>query len=94
MLSRTTLEEMWKPVQRTGDALPEFAEVGLGFFSMESGDAGSSATPGTRRGIARTCISIPQAKAGVVIVFNTTSDAPAFNAGMAKLAESAIEVMR
>ncbi len=57
-------------------------------------DGGSSGTPGTKRGIGRTCISIPRRRAGVVIVFNTTSDAPEFNAGMAKLAENAIEVMR
>ncbi len=94
VLSRTTREEMWKPVQRTGNSLPEFAEVGLGFFSMDVGGQRIVGHTGDQAGYRSYVYLDPQAKAGVVIVFNTTSDAPEFNAGMAKLAENAIEVMR
>ncbi len=85
---------MWRPIVETGNALPEFAAVGLGFFSL--GDEGRRVVghTGDQAGYRSYVYLDPSTSAAVILVFNTTNDGGAGDREMAALAEAAMRVLR
>jgi CubicO group peptidase (beta-lactamase class C family) len=93
-LRRATVEEMWRPIVETGNALPEFAAVGLGFFSL--GDEGRRVVghTGDQAGYRSYVYIDPSTSAAVILVFNTTNDGGAGDREMTALAEAAMGLLR
>lgn len=94
VLSRRTLEEMWAPAARTGAALPEFAAVGLGFFSLEDEGRRIVGHTGDQAGYRSYVYFDPAASTGVILVLNTTNDEGVGDAEMAALAREALGALR
>jgi CubicO group peptidase (beta-lactamase class C family) len=94
VLARRTLEEMWTPSVRTGVALPEFAAVGLGFFSLEHKGRRIIGHTGDQAGYRAYVYFDPTASTGVILVFNTNNDDGAGDAEMAALAQEALSALR
>ncbi len=65
---------MWAPSVETGAALPEFAAVGLGFFSLEAGGRRIVGHTGDQAGYRSYVYLDPAASTGIILVFNTTND--------------------
>jgi CubicO group peptidase (beta-lactamase class C family) len=74
VLRRRTLQEMWTPTVETGAALPEFAAVGLGFFSLKVGGRRIVGHTGDQAGYRSYVYLDPAASSGIILVFNTTND--------------------
>jgi CubicO group peptidase (beta-lactamase class C family) len=94
VLRRATLREMWTPAVETAAALPEFAAVGLGFFSLESGGRRIIGHTGDQAGYRSYLYVDPAAGNGVILIFNTTNDGGAGEREMAALAAEAIAALR
>jgi CubicO group peptidase (beta-lactamase class C family) len=94
VLRRRTLDEMWRPLVRTGAALPEFAAVGLGFFSLEADGRRIIGHTGDQAGYRSYLYIDPAAASGVILVFNTSNDGGAGDRELAALAMTAIEQLR
>jgi CubicO group peptidase (beta-lactamase class C family) len=94
VLRRATLREMWTPAVETAAALPEFAAVGLGFFSLESGGRRIIGHTGDQAGYRSYLYVDPAAGNGVILVFNTTNEGGAGEREMAALAAEAIAALR
>lgn len=94
VLTRRTLEEMWTPSVRTGTSLPEFAAVGLGFFSLEHEGRRIVGHTGDQAGYRSYVYFDPAASTGVVLVFNTNNDDGTGDAEMAALAREALSALR
>jgi hypothetical protein len=90
VLSRKALGEMCAPAARIGAALPEFAAVGLGFFSLE--DEGRRIVGHT--GDQASYRFDPAASTGVILVLNTTNDDGVGDAEMAALVREALGALR
>ena len=69
-LRRATLEEMWRPIVETGNALPEFAAVGLGFFSLADGGRRVVGHTGDQAGYRSYVYIDPSTSAAVILIFN------------------------
>jgi CubicO group peptidase (beta-lactamase class C family) len=93
VLRRRTLEEMWRPLIETGAAVPEFAAVGLGFFSLEAGGRRIIGHTGDQAGYRSYLYIDPAASSGIVLVFNTTNDDEAGAREMAALADAALRIL-
>jgi CubicO group peptidase (beta-lactamase class C family) len=93
VLPERTLEEMWRPLVETGAALPEFASVGLGFFSMEADGRRIIGHTGDQAGYRSYLYIDPAASSGIILVFNTTNEAEAGKREMAALADAAIQML-
>jgi CubicO group peptidase (beta-lactamase class C family) len=94
VLRRRTLLEMWRPLVRTGTTLPEFAAVGLGFFSLEADGRRIIGHTGDQAGYRSYLYIDPVASSGIILVFNTTNDGGAGGREMVELAMTAIEQLR
>ena len=94
VLSRATLEEMWRPAHTTGAGLPEYADVGLGFFSLEAGGRRIVGHTGDQAGYRSFVYLDPQGGAGLVLAFNTTREGSAAAAGLAALAREGLPLLR
>jgi CubicO group peptidase (beta-lactamase class C family) len=94
VLARRTLTEMWAPSVRTGAALPEFAAVGLGFFSLEHEGRRIVGHTGDQAGYRSYVYFDPAASTGVILVFNTNNDAGVGDPEMAALAREALAALR
>jgi CubicO group peptidase (beta-lactamase class C family) len=94
VVKRATLEEMWRPVAPTGAKLPEFADAGLGFFSLEADDRRIVGHTGDQAGYRSYIYMEPAARSGIVLVFNTSNDTGAGEREMAELARAAIALLR
>jgi CubicO group peptidase (beta-lactamase class C family) len=94
VLSRRTLQEMWAPAVETGTALPEFAAVGLGFFSLEAGGRRIVGHTGDQAGYRSYVYLDPAAASGIILVFNTTNDGGAGERDMVELSRAAIGFLR
>jgi CubicO group peptidase (beta-lactamase class C family) len=94
VLGRRTLEEMWSPLVKTGAALPEFAAVGLGFFSLEAEGRRIIGHTGDQAGYRSYLYIDPAASSGVILVFNTTNDDGAGDREMVELSRTAITALR
>lgn len=93
VLARRTLQEMWTPSVRTGGALPEFAAVGLGFFSLEHEGRRIVGHTGDQAGYRSYLYFDPAASTGVILVFNSNNDDGAGDAEMAALAREALSTL-
>jgi CubicO group peptidase (beta-lactamase class C family) len=94
VLDRRTLEEMWAPSVRTGSALPEFAAVGLGFFSLEHEGRRIVGHTGDQAGYRSYVYIDPAASSGILLVFNTTNQDGGGDAELGALAREAIAALR
>ena len=94
VLARRSREEMWRPVRATGTALPEFSDVGEGFFSLEDGGRRLVGHTGDQAGYRSFLYLDPERQAGVVLVFNTTREGRRADAALARLAREAIGLLR
>jgi CubicO group peptidase (beta-lactamase class C family) len=94
VLRRGTLREMWTPAVGTDAALPEFAAVGLGFFSLESDGRRIIGHTGDQAGYRSYLYVDPASGNGIILVFNTTNDGGAGEREMAALAKEAIAALR
>jgi CubicO group peptidase (beta-lactamase class C family) len=94
VLARRTLEEMWTPSARTGAELPEFAAVGVGFFSLEHEDRRIIGHTGDQAGHGSYVYFDPAASTGVILAFNTNNDDGAGDTEMAALAQEALSALR
>jgi CubicO group peptidase (beta-lactamase class C family) len=93
VLGRRTLQEMWAPALDTGAALPEFASVGLGFFSLEAGGRRIVGHTGDQAGYRSYVYLDPAASAGIILVFNTTNDGGVGEREMTELSRAAIGLL-
>ena len=94
VLARKTLEEMWRPVRPTGAAMPEFSQVGLGFFSTEVDGRRIVGHTGDQAGYRSFVYFDPERRTGLVMVFNTTNDAAPGRTRLAELARAGIALLR
>ena len=94
VLARRTLEEMAKPVLPTGSALPEFADVGLGFFSLDAGGRRILGHTGDQAGYRAFLYMDPVRHTALVMAFNTTREGAAAAAALGALAREGIGLLR
>ena len=94
VLARRTLREMWTPSIETGAALPEFASVGLGFFSLDSGGRRIVGHTGDQAGYRSYVYIDPAAGTGIILVFNSTNEDGVGGREMAALAREAIGLLQ
>ncbi len=94
ILSRKTLEEMWRPVLPTGTTLPELSQVGLGFFSTEVDGRRIVGHTGDQAGYRSFVYFDPERRTGLVMVFNTTNEAAPGRARLEELARTGIALLR
>jgi CubicO group peptidase (beta-lactamase class C family) len=79
---------------RTGSALPEFAAVGLGFFSLEHEGRRIVGHTGDQAGYRSYVYIDPAASSGILLVFNTTNQDGGGDAELGALAREAIAALR
>jgi CubicO group peptidase (beta-lactamase class C family) len=84
---------MWRPALPTGAGLPELADVGLGFFSVERNGRRVVGHTGDQAGYRSYVYFDPAASSGIILVFNTTNDDGAGDAQMAALAREAVDAL-
>ena len=94
VLARRTLEEMWRPVRATGNPLPEFANVGLGFFSLDAGGRRIIGHTGDQAGYRAFLYVDPARHVGLVMVFNTTREGAAAAGALGALAGEGLRLLR
>ena len=94
VLARTTLEEMWRPAYPTGAGLPEFSEVGLGFFSLEAGGRRIVGHTGDQAGYRSFLYLDPERRTALVMVFNTTREGSAAASALGALARDGLLLLR
>ena len=94
VLARRTLREMWTPSIETGAALPEFASVGLGFFSLDAGGRRIVGHTGDQAGYRSYVYIDPAAGSGIILVFNSTNEDGIGGREMAALAREAIGLLQ
>jgi CubicO group peptidase (beta-lactamase class C family) len=78
VLSRATLEEMWRPLYQTGidGSSIEADSLGLSFFTVRRGQTRFVGHTGEQAGFRAFLYINPATGTGVVAAFNTTSDLP------------------
>ena len=94
VLPRATLREMWAPIAKTGTTLPEFASVGLGFFSLDRNGRRIVGHTGDQAGYRSYIYLDPASSSAVILVFNTSNDDRSDGPEMAALAAQAIDALR
>jgi CubicO group peptidase (beta-lactamase class C family) len=94
VLARATLEEMWRPVHATGAGLPEFSDVGLGFFSLEADGRRIVGHTGDQAGYRSFLYLDPVRRTALVLVFNTTREGSAAANSLAALARDGLSQLR
>ena len=85
---------MWRPLLATGATLPEFGEVGLGFFSTEVDGRRIVGHTGDQAGYRSFVYFDPERHTGLVMVFNTTNDAAPGRVRLEELARAGIALLR
>jgi CubicO group peptidase (beta-lactamase class C family) len=80
VLRRSSLEEMWRPLYRTGptvDSKSDWSEsMGLSFFVLTRGDKTLIGHTGSQAGFLAFMYLNPKTREAVVAAFNTSSDLP------------------
>jgi CubicO group peptidase (beta-lactamase class C family) len=94
VLSRKSLEEIWRPILPTGLTLPEFSQVGLGFFSTTVDGRRIVGHTGDQAGYRSFVYFDPERRTGLVMVFNTTNDAAPGRERLEELARVGITLLR
>jgi CubicO group peptidase (beta-lactamase class C family) len=94
LLPRATLEEMWRPAYATGTGLPEFSDLGLGFFSLEAEGRRIVGHTGDQAGYRTFLYLDPARRAALVLAFNTTREGSAAADALAALARDGLTLLR
>lgn len=94
VLSRRSLQEMWRPVLPTGAALPELSDVGLGFFSSAAAGGRIVGHTGDQAGYRSYVYFDAARRSGLVMVFNTTREPSRGAARLEALAREGIALLR
>jgi len=94
VLARATLEEMWRPAHATGAGLPEFSDVGLGFFSLEAEGRRVVGHTGDQAGYRSFLYLDPVRRTALVLAFNTTREGGAAASSLGALARDGLSLLR
>ncbi len=94
VLSRRSLEEMWRPVLPTGVTLPEFSDVGLAFFSSEVNGRRILGHTGDQAGYRSFLYLDPPRQAALIMVFNTSHAREPGRSHLEHLAREGIALLR
>ena len=96
VLSRASLDEMWKPgkpMSQGYDSSPN-EWMGLGFFVLDRGGTRIVGHTGSQAGFRSFYFFNPVNKTGVIAVFNTTNDAAPANSLQRRVQEIALDLLR
>jgi len=95
VLSRPSLDEMWKPGKPMSQGYESSANewMGLGFFVLDRGGTRIVGHTGSQAGFRSFYFFNPATKAGVIAVFNTTNEASPANAAQRRLQEMALGLL-
>lgn len=96
VLSRASLEEMWKPVVPMADGYEASAEqwMGLSYFVRGSGANRIIGHTGSQAGFRSFFYFNPTTTTGVIAVFNTTNDVAPAQAAYQKMHAAALTLLR
>lgn len=96
VLSRASLEEMWKPVVPMADGYEASAEqwMGLSYFVRGSGANRIIGHTGSQAGFRSFFYFNPATTTGVIAVFNTTNDVAPAQAAYQKMHAAALTLLR
>jgi CubicO group peptidase (beta-lactamase class C family) len=96
VLSRASLEEMWKPGKPMSQGYESAANewMGLGFFVLDRGGTRIIGHTGSQAGFRSFYFFNPATKAGVIAVFNTTNEVTPANTLQRRMQEMAIDLLR
>ena len=96
VLSRASLEEMWKPGKPMSQGYESAANewMGLGFFVLDRGGTRIIGHTGSQAGFRSFYFFNPETKARVIAVFNTKNEVTPANALQRRMQEMAIDLLR
>ena len=95
VLSRPSLDEMWKPGKPMSQGYESSANewMGLGFFVLDRGGTRIVGHTGSQAGFRSFYFFNPATKAGVIAVFNTTNEASPATAAQRRVQEMALSLL-
>ena len=95
VLSRSSLDEMWKPGKPMSQGYESSANewMGLSFFVLDRGGTRIIGHTGSQAGFRSFYFFNPLTKAGVIAVFNTTNEVAPANAAQRRLQEMALGLL-
>jgi len=95
VLSRSSLEEMWKPGKPMSQGYESSPNewMGLSFFVLDHGGTRIIGHTGSQAGFRSFYFFNPLTKAGVIAVFNTTNEVAPANAAQRRLQEMALGLL-
>jgi CubicO group peptidase (beta-lactamase class C family) len=96
VLSRASLDEMWKPGKPMSQGYESSPNewMGLGFFVLDRGGTRLVGHTGSQAGFRSFYFFNPVTKAGVIAVFNTTNEVAPATAAQRRLQEMALDLLR
>jgi CubicO group peptidase (beta-lactamase class C family) len=94
VLSRATLEEMWRPVVTMGAPDSTRQEMGLGFFVVHDGGRTLIGHTGQQAGFVSFLWIDPATASAVMAVLNTDSDVPGEPSPLRHIQRAALELIR
>jgi len=96
VLSRASLDEMWKPGKPMSQGYESSSNewMGLSFFVLDRGGTRILGHTGSQAGFRSFYFFNPANKAGVIAVFNTTNEAAPASAAQRRMQEMAIDLLR
>jgi CubicO group peptidase (beta-lactamase class C family) len=95
VLSRASLDEMWKPGKPMSQGYESSANewMGLGFFVLDRGGTRIIGHTGSQAGFRSFYFFNPVTKTAVIAVFNTTNEASPANAAQRRVQEMALSLL-
>jgi CubicO group peptidase (beta-lactamase class C family) len=96
VLSRTSLEEMWRPVQpmsQSYEAAPE-EWMGLSFFILQRGGIKLLGHTGSQAGFRSFMFFNPQNRTGIVAAFNTTNFVAPATTAFERMRNAGLDLLR
>ena len=96
VLSRASLDEMWKPGKPMSQGYESAANewMGLGFFVLDRGGTRIIGHTGSQAGFRSFYFFNPLTKTGVIAVFNTTNEVTPANSLQRRVQEMALDLLR
>jgi CubicO group peptidase (beta-lactamase class C family) len=96
VLSRTSLDEMWKPGKPMSQSYESSPNewMGLSFFVLDRGGTRILGHTGSQAGFRSFYFFNPVTKTAVIAVFNTTNDAAPATAAQRRMQEMALDLLR
>ena len=96
VLARTSLEEMWRPVQpmaQSYEAAPD-QWMGLSFFILQHGDVRLLGHTGSQAGFRSFIYFNPQNGSGIIAAFNTTNTVAPATAAFERMRNAGLDLLR